>query len=384
MRKGLLILLMVFLAFKSDAFQNLDSLENALKTAQGKNRVDVLNKLYIVYNRLNPTKALEQSILALELANEISYPNGRAAALNNIGVIYKNQGVYDEALEYYIESLRISTEIDDKKAQASTLNNIGTVYSLKKVYDKALIYFIESYDLFKSIGANGSLIDAINNIGNAYMEMGREDLALDYYSEAMALSSKNDIQLEGSSNSLNNVGNVYFYRGDYANALLYYQRALELEESSGNILGEAYSKSNLGATYIEIKDFKSAKANLDSALVIAQEMSAYPLLQIIYKNQARLYYETKDYKKAYETRMLFDQAKDFVFNDESSRMMAQMEVAVELQEKEKELQRLRTDQQIQSLQIENSRIVIILGVMGSIILLGAGFIILKVRKKAIT
>ncbi|MEQ8924504.1 MAG: tetratricopeptide repeat protein, partial [Fulvivirga sp.] len=198
MKRVYLLVVLIVMAFNCQAFQDLDSLENKLKTAQGKDRVDVLNKLYAIYNRLNPTKALEQSILALELANEIGYPNGRAAALNNIGVIYKNQGVYEEALEYYIESLRISTEINDKEAQASTLNNIGTVYSLKRVYDKALIYFIESYEIFKSINSNGKRVDAIKNIGNAYIEMGREDLALYYYSEAMSLSELGSHSLEAS------------------------------------------------------------------------------------------------------------------------------------------------------------------------------------------
>jgi tetratricopeptide (TPR) repeat protein len=379
MKKEILLFLWCLFALNAHAFYNLDSLENALPTAQGKDRVDILNNLYIVYNRLNPAKALEHSILALELANEIEYANGRAAALNNIGVIYKNQGVYDEALEYYIESLRISTSIDDKKARASTLNNIGSVYSLKKVYDKALIYFIESYDIFKEIKADEKLIDAINNIGNAYMEMGREDLALDYYSESMTLSAKTKIGGE-SSHPLNNMGNVYFYRQDFNNALLYYERALVVEKQKGDLLGQAFAMSNLGSTCLELRKYKASIDYLDEAYTIASKIGAYPLLQVIYKNKSRLYYERKDYKQAYDYRMLYDEAKDFVFNEESSRMMAQMEVAVELQEKEKELQQLRQDQKIQMLQLENNRIVILLGVMGSIILLAAGFIIYKVKQ----
>ncbi len=381
MKKGIFLFLCCLFAFNAYSFYDLDSLENALPNAKGKDRVDILNNLYIVYNRLNPSKALEYSILALEQANEIQYANGRAAALNNIGVIYKNQGVYEEALEYYIESLRISTLINDKKARASTLNNIGSVYSLKKVYDKALIYFIESYDLFKEINDKSKLIDAINNIGNAYMEMGREDLALDYYSEAMTLSVSGK-SVDNSTNPLNNIGNVYFYRQDYSNALLYYERSLVAEKQRGDLLGQAFALSNLGSTYLELKNYNTSSEYLNEALEIAKKISAQPLLQVIYKNISRLHYDKADYKKAYDFRKLYDEAKDFVFNEESSRMMAQMEVAVELQEKEKELQQLRQDQQIKTLQMEKSRIVILLGLMGSIILLAGGFIIFKVRKES--
>ena len=359
-------------------FQDADSLETALKTAEGKDRVDVLNKLYVVHNRTDPAKALEYSIHALELANEISYQKGRANALNNIGVIYKNQGVFDEALEYYIESLRISTDLKDRQAEASVLNNIGSVYRNKSIHDKALIYFIESYEIFKSIGANAKLIDAINNIGNAYMEMGREDLALDYYSEAMSLSEVGGYTPE-ISNPLTNVGNVYFYRGDFPNALIYYQRALKLEEDRSDILGKAHALTNIGSVYLEMADYSEANEYLNEALENASSMGAYPLLRVIYQNLAESHARQGKYEQAYEYRKRYDEAKDFVFNEKSSRMMAQMEVAVDLQEKEKELEKLKKDQQIKSLQIANSRIVILLAVMGSIILLAGGIIIYRVR-----
>jgi tetratricopeptide (TPR) repeat protein len=84
-----------------------DSLETALKTAEGAFKVKTYNELFRAWNNSNPVKAIEYASLALALATEIDDKKGMAAAYNNIGVSYRNQGALDKALEYYMNSLSI-------------------------------------------------------------------------------------------------------------------------------------------------------------------------------------------------------------------------------------------------------------------------------------
>ncbi|HEY5824451.1 MAG TPA: hypothetical protein VIT44_08805, partial [Cyclobacteriaceae bacterium] len=63
-------------------------------------------------------------------------------------------------------------------------------------------------------------------------------------------------------------------------------------------------------------------------------------------------------KEAYETMLLYDKAKERIYGEESSRKIAQMEVALDIQEKEKELDQLKKDDQIKTLQLRNTRMVI--------------------------
>ena len=53
-----------------------------------------------------------------------------ALTLENIGIVYWNQGNYPKALEYYESSLKIKTKIKGKDSIdfALTLGNIGLVY----------------------------------------------------------------------------------------------------------------------------------------------------------------------------------------------------------------------------------------------------------------
>ena len=49
----------------------------------------------------------------------------KGGTLNNIGVVYKSRGQYQEALEYYERSLAIKTKLGDVKGEGFTLTNIG-------------------------------------------------------------------------------------------------------------------------------------------------------------------------------------------------------------------------------------------------------------------
>ncbi len=62
----------------------------------------------------------------------------RATTLNNIGVVYDDQGRYAEALETYQQALAIVREVGDRAGEGATLNNIGVVYDSQGRYAEAL------------------------------------------------------------------------------------------------------------------------------------------------------------------------------------------------------------------------------------------------------
>ncbi|MGD1958310.1 MAG: tetratricopeptide repeat protein [Fulvivirga sp.] len=378
MMKHFLGICLYVLAFGALANQNIDSLQNALKTVSGRSKVDILNKIYIGYIESEPTRALEYSKEALELATLIDYQKGRAAALNNIGVVYKNQGVYDKALDNYIESIRISTNLDDKLLLASTMNNIGTVYSLKETYDKALIYYIESYETFVKLDKEAQMVGALNNIGNAYSDMGDDNKAMEYFDKAIDLTD--DIGDKPGFDPLNNLGNIYFYKRDYSRAMSYYERSLQIAMDDDNFRGQAYALANIGSVNMELKQYKNAKTYFNKAMNIATELKENPILKQVYQGIATIAFDQGEFKEAYESRLLYDKVKDYVYNEESSRKLARLEMAYEFQQKEKELEILKRNQEITDLKLKNNRIVILLGLMGTIILLAVGFIIFRLKR----
>jgi len=377
MRLHLAALLLV-IAFVSQG-QPIDSLENVLATAQGDKKVKTLNELFRAHINADPVKALGYTREALSLANEIGDRKGIAASYNNLGVAYKNQGAVDKALEYYLISLKTYTDLDNKEGIATTKNNIGTIYSLKKDHGQAMKYFEESQQLLSEIHDQQRMVGALNNLGNLHSELQLYEQALKYYSQSWQLSEKIG---KPFSEPLSNIGNLFFRQGNYQRAVEYYDRALELSKKENNRLDILNTTSNLGEVYVRAGRPKEAQRYLDEAYALCKEMQASYFEPQILKSQAANLAAQGKMKEAYQKMLDYDKAKDRIFNEESTRKIAQMEMALDLQEKEKEVDGLKKEDEIKSLQLRNTRMVITSVVLG-VVLLVAGFNLFFARRKPI-
>src|SRR6185369_17967320 len=143
MIKLVLFTVLAFFTIQAFSSNNIDSLENVLKTATGDQKVKTLNELFRAYINSDPIKAIGFAREALSMASEINDLKGMAASYNNLGVAYRNQGALDKALEYYLVSLRIYDNLKNKEGVATTKNNIANIYSMKKDQGQAMKYFEE-------------------------------------------------------------------------------------------------------------------------------------------------------------------------------------------------------------------------------------------------
>ena len=73
-------------------------------------------------------EALKSYEAAMAIYIEMSNPLGQANVLNNIGMVYGDQGKLEEALKSYETAMAIYIEIGYPLGRAKALNNIGVVY----------------------------------------------------------------------------------------------------------------------------------------------------------------------------------------------------------------------------------------------------------------
>lgn len=358
--------------------QNADSLVSLLDTARGDQKVKTLNELFRAHLRSDPVKALVYTREALSLATEINDKRGMAASFNNLGVAYRNQGALDKALEYYITSLKLYDSLKNEEGVATTKNNIANIYSIKKDHGQAMRYLEESYTLFLKLGDPFKIIGSMNNLGNLYNDIHLYEKALKYYTEAYALSEKNGARF---GDPINNVGNIYFNQGNYQLAIDYYQKALDIERENNNKLGMLNTVTNMGITYTKARQPKAAERYLDEALKLSEELQAFTTLPSIYKASAENYSNQNKWKPAYEMQLKYDETREKIYGDESSRNIAQMEMVLDFQEKEREIEILKKEDEIKSLQLHNSRLFVILVVLAVLIVIAGLNIFYLDRKK---
>jgi tetratricopeptide (TPR) repeat protein len=348
--------------------QKTDSLLAVLDTVQGAGKVKTLNELFRAHLRSEPVKALGYTREALNLAEEIDDKNGIAASYNNLGVAYRNQGALDKALQYYIKSLKYFEELDNKEGIATTKNNIANIYSIKKDYGQALHYLEESYNLFLQLGDENRMIGSMNNLGNLHNDIQLYEKAMKYFIQSYQLSEKAGSKF---ADPLSNIGNIYFKQRNFQRAVEYYEKALEIERTDNNKLGILNVDINLGITYTKANQPAKAEAYLNEALSLSDELQAFTTLPTIYKSLAENYSKQGKMKEAYETQLKYDEVREKIYGEESSRNIAQMEMALSFQQKEDEFEILKQQNDIKTLELRNSRLFIVLIILSVLIVLGS-------------
>ncbi len=365
MRKSFLFTVSVLISINS--YSNpADSLEIALKNATGVLKVKTFNELFRVYINSDPVKAIGFTREGLTLAADIHDLKGMAACYNNLGISYRNQGALDKGLEYYLVSLHIYDSLKNIEGIATTKNNIGTIYSLKKDYGQAMKYFEESYEQFSKMDDKEKVIGSLNNLGNLHSDLQLYEQALKYYSKAWQLSEQIH---KINSDPLNNIGNLYFRQGNYKRAVDYYTRSLDFAKKENDQTLVLNIFANLGEVYGKGNQTIKAQYYFDSAMTLCKDLHAYVYEPQILKNMASNFAKQGKMQEAYNLMVRYDKAKEKIYGEESSRKIAQMEIALDLQEKEKQVEELKKDSTIQSLELRNTRMVITLIVMAGIVAL---------------
>jgi len=368
MTQKTLIALFFSICISSLAYgQKMDSLQAVLDTAKNDRKVKTLNELFRANLLSDPVKALGYTREALHLATEINDQKGMAASYNNLGIVYRNQGGLDKALEYYIISLKIYETLKNKEGIATTKNNISNIYSIKKDYTQAMKYLEESYNLFVELKDQEKIIGSMNNLGNINIEIQLFEKAMKYFSQASQLSEKMGVKF---ADPLVNMGNIYFKQGNYQRAVEQYEKALTIERESSNKLGSLNVLTNLGITFARAKQPEPALKYLKAAEALCEELEAYSFLPSIYKASSENLATQGDWKAAYEMQLKYDEAREKIYGEESSRKIAQMEMVIDFQEKEKEFDMLRQEGEITKLELYNSRLFILLIIMGAFLLIG--------------
>lgn len=347
--------------------QKPDSLHATLDTARNEQKVKALNELFRAYLRTDPVRAVGYTREALNMATEIGDKKGLAASYNNLGIAYRNQGALDKALDYYLTSLKLYQQIDNKEGIATTKNNISNIYSIKKDYGQAMRYLEESYNLFVELKDETKIIGSMNNLGNLHTEIQLYEKAMRYFSQAYQLSEKKGVPFP---DPLNNIGNIYFRQNNYQRAVEYYEKTLSIERANDNKLGILNVVTNLGITYTKAKQAAPAEKYLNEAQQLCNTIQAYSMAPAIYKATAENYSNQNKFKEAYQTQLKYDEAREKMYGEESSKNIAQMEMIVDFQEKEKEYDLLKQEDEIKTLELRNTQLVVVMVILAVLIVIG--------------
>ena len=210
----------------------------------------------------------QQSLALFELLND---KHRVAVVLGNIGLVYRNLSEYGKAVEFYHKALEIDEELDNSSGIARHLGNIGNVYLLLGDYHKALEYYHKALSLAEELGNSSAIATHTSNIGNVYLYLSDNTNALEYYHKALAIQENLEDKI-GIAIAIGNIAGVYSFLLDYQKSLEYYYKALDFYEELGSKSGMADMNGNIGIVNHQLKDYSSSLLHHYKALSMNQEL----------------------------------------------------------------------------------------------------------------
>ncbi|MHB8261993.1 MAG: tetratricopeptide repeat protein [Bacteroidia bacterium] len=383
----LFFLFVIVAGIKQPFAQNkiIDSLSALLKKdKEDTNKVIHLHKLCREHLNIgNYDTALHYGNRALQLGKQLNFQKGIATAYNNIGMIYFNQGDHYKALENHFASLKISEKNGNKRGVAASYNNIGMIYFNQGEHYKALENHFASLKISEEMGDKQGIANSYNNIGINYTNQKNYSKALENHFASLKICEEIGNK-RGVANSYNNMGMIFLRQGDYGKALENHFASLKIREETDDKKGIATSCMNIGNAYTHKLKYVEAGVWFQKGIRLAKEIGAKDVITMSYQRLSEMSKKMNDYKNAYEYYKLYTQITDSIFDENSNKQIAELQIKYETDKKEKENKLLTQKNQIQQLEIEQEkerrRIQLIL-LISSLTLVSIVFILLYYRNQ---
>lgn len=280
------------------------------------------------------TDALDYYNRAIPIREKLKDELGVADLYSNSATIQGLTGNYPLALKYHLTALKTFERLNEPSRQAAAYSNIGIIYYEQHNYDDALEMYERALEIRKQTNNLKEVSVLMNNMGNVYHDQGKFEEAKQTHELALSLREQIGDKAKVAA-SLSNLGDVYKELKDYTAALSFYTKAMSLFEEVNEKRGLVTCYYNLGELFFMQHDFKQAHHFLKNAIALAEETGLRDHLREAYQDMAKIFAEWKNYEEAYRFQLRFIVLDKEISNSETSRMMAQLTMRNEIEQKER-------------------------------------------------
>ncbi|EAY31375.1 tetratricopeptide repeat domain protein [Microscilla marina ATCC 23134] len=259
-------------------------------------KVKILNKWAKSLLLKHPDQALIYASKALKLAQENNYSWEKAASCEHLGFVYSRKHKFDKAISYYRQALDIFQAKQRLKKVGECLYQISRAYYYQEKYKQAKKYCLKGIEVGEKSNDSLTIGRLVNISGLIYGAEGKSDKAIAEYKKALDWK-KGGKDTIGIGHVYNNIGIEYYNQGRYGKAVKLYEKALKFYSTSKDKSYVINLLTNLGALSLRQGQNKQAIKRFQEVLDYYRandiKKRAYPLMNI-----GAAYLEEKEYTKS--------------------------------------------------------------------------------------
>ncbi|MDF0706730.1 tetratricopeptide repeat protein [Flagellimonas okinawensis] len=224
----------------------------------------------------------------VKLSEEYDYLEGKAYALNHLGMKYRNISQYKKAVGFHEEALAASEEANNTDFKVLSLNMLGVVYRRTDAIKTALDYNQKALELAEQVEDPSNHIKrsinvALNGIGNLYQTLEQYDLAILQFKRALKLEEELGNKL-GLAINHQNIGHCMEEKGDLEGALENYRKSLAYNEEIDSDIGRVICKNSLAQIYLKQDMPYLALVLLEPLQEESKRIGDYSITSVVYIN----------------------------------------------------------------------------------------------------
>ncbi|MBN1948858.1 MAG: tetratricopeptide repeat protein [Candidatus Cloacimonetes bacterium] len=335
--------------------EKIRELEVKLGSANTAERLKILLDISKRYEQLQKPEMAVKSYLE---ANQLLLDHGKEfksendvhtsrlnilCSLGQINVLYA--AAYDRSLEYYLEALQLAEDLSNDHKSKLALEGIGYVYRKLENFEQAGEYFSRAVEKAKKIGDPQELITPLNELANVMTYRKDYDKSLQYHQEALDIARKVNYEF-GISFILHDMAIVHFYQGNIEESLKIFLQTLEIEKKHNRKRELAISYVNVTSALLELGRYQEALEYQIEGLKCAREINSKDEISNSYLNLSLIYANLRKYKQALEFYRKYSDLRNEIYNVQSSKKIAELQLNYDIEKKEKEAELARQQAEI--------------------------------------
>lgn len=257
------------------------------------------NRAYEQIDQGNFTEAVVILEKLLAIAQQQNNQFLEAASLNDLALVYRNQGANNLALESSTKALKIYQQLNDEAGISVALNNQASAYLSLGQYPQAIQGFEQALKLVQKLGEKSGEVNILSNLGAIYRALGQHRNSLSYFQKAlMVIKTLDDARTEGII--FNNIATAYISLGEYEQAKLAFEQSLTLAKQEQDAQGMGQALINLGAVYERLKEYDQALKLYQEGLLIMEKIGDLEAVGQGLNNIGYIYRIQNQYPQAFE------------------------------------------------------------------------------------
>ncbi|WP_461787833.1 ATP-binding protein [Pedobacter sp.] len=344
------------------------------KLSSSKDFIDIIK----YYRYLNPDSATYYVELGLKAAEQQGDQLGKAALLNQYGMIDDNFARYRESRQKYLEAEIIYRQQHDQIGLATILIRLAVVERRKGNYDKSFDYALKAlkvsernkhklgimearvvlaetyYDLSdyqnalenlrlaqqleKELPLNNLTLNMYDDFGAVYIKLKDFENAIKFVQ--IGISKSHRVEYNGLRISLmKTLGRAYQLKGDLKRAERTFKAALNFSRKIKNVLREHAILTDLASIY-EKKQPDTALKYLNQAFAIVSKYKMYRQQITILDKKATIYKQTGNLAEALKAKEISSSLAEQVFYKDMMKQVFSLESDYELEKSKAKLNEL--------------------------------------------